>query len=191
MPNNNEVIPGTESPNIESANISKVEISSGLSSGDCPIIFNPQGIINNIQSSSFSGDQEDITLIEQLRAKYKNNPSIGYLNINSLRGDKFSQLEEMCKLSQIDILCIDETKLTPEIPTSRFVMDNYQNPPIRRDRINKSPNSFGGGKLVYIREGVFGKRIKDFETPTSETICIELSLKIKSDSSCLDIDQRV
>ena len=40
-------------------------------------------------------------------------------------------------------------------------------------------NSFGGGKVVYIREGFICKRIVEYETPTSETICIELSLKNK------------
>ena len=53
----------------------------------------------------------------------------------------------------IDILCIDETKLTPEILTSKLYIEGYQYPPIRRDRKNESLNSLGGGKIVYIREG--------------------------------------
>ena len=88
-------------------------------------------------------------------------------------------MEQICHLSEIDIFCIDETKLTSEIPTSRLYINGYQYPPIRRDRIQKSPNSFGGGKIVYIREGFICKRVTDFETPTSETICIELSLRNK------------
>ena len=58
-------------------------------------------------------------------------------------------------------------------------IDGYQYPPHRRDRPQKSPNSFGGGKLVYIREGFISKRISEFETKTAETICIELTLKNK------------
>ena len=78
----------------------------------------------------------------------------------------------------MDIFCIDETKLTSEIPTSRFHIDGYQYPPIRRDRENvTSDNSFGGGKLVYIKDGLICKRVENFETPTAETICIKLLLK--------------
>ena len=121
----------------------------------------------------------DLDILNTLRSKYTNNPSIGYLNINSLRGQKFSQLENICKSAKIDILCIDETKLSSEIPTSRIHIDGYQYPPLRRDREQKKANSFGGGKLVYIKEGFICKRISEFETKTSETICIELSLRNK------------
>lgn len=58
--------------------------------------------------------------LQTLRMKYTNNPSIGYLNINSIRSNKFSQLQEICNPINIDIFCIDETKLTPELPTSRL-----------------------------------------------------------------------
>ena len=70
-------------------------------------------------------------------------------------------------------MCIDETKLTSEIPTSRIHLEGYQYPPIRRDRIQKSNNSFGGGKVVYIKDGVICKIIEQYETPTSETIATE------------------
>ena len=94
-----------------------------------------------------------------------------------MRGNKFPQLLELSNSCKIDILCIDETKLTPDILTSRLRIEGYQYPPIRRDRLQKSGNSFGGGKLVYIREGFICKRIEEYETPTAETICIELNLK--------------
>ena len=55
----------------------------------------------------------------------------------------------------------------------------YQYPPHRRDRPQKTTNSHGGGKLVYIREGFISKRLTSFETQTAETICIELTLKSK------------
>ena len=37
--------------------------------------------------------EDDFEKLNSLRSKYTNNPSIGYLNINSLRGNQFSQLE--------------------------------------------------------------------------------------------------
>jgi hypothetical protein len=132
--------------------------------------------LSDIPSDSLDNLEGDLELLKDLISKYTTNPSIGYLNINSLRGDKFQQLENICKTSKIDILCIDESKLSPEIPTSRIHIDGYKYPPLRRDRIQKTPNSFGGGKVVYIREGFIGNRLPEYETKTSETICIELAL---------------
>ena len=152
----------------------------------CPNNFLPETpLVNEVDLENHScpvnGDLEgDLEMLTTLRTKYANNPSIGYLNINSLRGSKFQQLSELCKLSKIDIFCIDESKLTSEIPTSRLHIDGYQYPPIRRDRENAtSNNSYGGGKIVYIKEGLICKRVEKYETPTAETICIELSLKSK------------
>ena len=62
---------------------------------------NIQHSLSSVTPVDLEGDLE---LLNQLRLKYTNNPSIGYLDINSLRGQKFSQLEELCKLSKIDIL---------------------------------------------------------------------------------------
>ena len=45
-----------------------------------------------------------------LRVNNPFNPIVGYLKINSLR-NKIDDLHEVCNKAQIDILCIDETKL--------------------------------------------------------------------------------
>jgi len=145
-----------------------------------PTCQHPQGGGEGVEQSCPENDnpEGDLELLKTLRSKYTNNPSIGYLNINSLRGSKFPQLNELFNQCKVDIFCIDETKLTKEIPTSRFYIEGYQYPPIRRDRGNvTSNNSFGGGKLVYIKDGLICKRVDKFETPTAETICIELLLK--------------
>ena len=84
---------------------------------------------DNQQCTETSDLEGDLEYLETLRAKYTSNPSIGYLNINSLRGSKFAQLNEICQTSKMDIFCIDETKLTSEIPTSRFHINGYQYPP--------------------------------------------------------------
>ena len=55
--------------------------------------------------------EDDLDLLNSLNSKYTNNPSIGYLNINSLRGDKFIELKNMLRIAKVDILCLDETKL--------------------------------------------------------------------------------
>ena len=80
----------------------------------------------------------------------------------------------MCELAQIDILCLDETKLTYDFTDAQLGIKGYQHPPLRRDRPIIHPCSFGGGKLVYIKDGLITNRLKNFETPNAETICIEL-----------------
>jgi len=67
-----------------------------------------------------SDANNDLEILKTLRTKYQNNPAIGYLNINSLRGQKFSQLEQITQINELDIFCIDETKLTSEIPATKF-----------------------------------------------------------------------
>ena len=64
---------------------------------------------------------------------------------------------------------VDETKLDDSIPNSQFILENFQFPPFRRDQ-----NSKGGGKLVYVKQGIIAKRLENLGTEFSETICIEL-----------------
>ena len=49
------------------------------------------------------------------------------------------------------------------------MIGNYQFPPFTRNR-----NKRGGGKMVFIRKELLAKRLEDFETKSTETICIEL-----------------
>ena len=37
----------------------------------------------------------------------------------------------------------------------------------------------GGGKLVYVKQGIIAKRLENLETKFSETICIELTVSKK------------
>ena len=74
----------------------------------------------------------------------------------------------------IDILCIDEKKLDDTFPDAQFKINNYQYLPFRRDR-----NSKGGGKIVYIRQGLISKRLSKFESNGIETICIEFTISKK------------
>ena len=75
----------------------------------------------------------------------------------------------------MDILCIDETKLTIDFPDSSFKIDGYNYPPYRRDR-NSKLICRGGGKMVFVKSGLITKRLKFYETPNAETICLELNL---------------
>ena len=59
-------------------------------------------------------------------------------------------------------------------------MESYQFPLLRRDR-----NSKGGGKLVFVKNGLNAKRVEDLETKVSETIHIELTITKKKWCICL------
>ena len=98
---------------------------------------------------------------------------MGYLNINSIR-NKIIYLRELVSKAPIDMFCIDETKIDESFPNSQLFIENYQFPPYRRDR-----NSKGGGKIVYVRKGLFSKRLKTLESKNTETICIEVTISKK------------
>ena len=98
---------------------------------------------------------------------------IGYLNINYFE-NKLINFREICHQAPTDIICVDETKLDSSYPDSQFRISGYQFPPFRRDR-----NKYGGGKIVYVREGFIAKRLVNLEGNTSETICIEVTISKK------------
>ena len=69
---------------------------------------------------------------------------------------------------------VDETKSDDSFPNSQFILENFQFPPFCIDR-----NSKGGGKLVYVKQGIIAKRLENVETTFSETICIEVTISKK------------
>ena len=91
----------------------------------------------------------DLQTFYNLKLKNFKNPCIAYLNINSLRGDKFTQLKEMVSFLKPEILCIDETKLTPDFPTAQFHIDGYHYPPFRRDRPQRISSTHFGGRGLF------------------------------------------
>ena len=120
----------------------------------------------------------DLETFYNLKSKNFKNPCIAYLNINSLRGNKFIQLKEMLSFVKPEILCIDETKLTPDFPTAQFHIDGYHYPPFRRDRPQRiSSTHFGGGKIVYVKEDLISDRLEKYETTNAETICLDLTIQ--------------
>ena len=80
--------------------------------------------------------------------------------IDSIIGDRF------------DILCIAESKLDSSFPKRQFKREGYK-PPYRLDVSKRS-----GGLMVYIREGISSRYLKDFNLPKDiQFIPIELRLK--------------
>ena len=99
----------------------------------------------------------DIDGIIHLRINNPFNRIVGYLNINSLR-KKIDDLREVCKKVEIDILCIDETKLDDSYTDSQFKIKGYQFPFLRKDRDNR-----GGEKFVFIKQGLIVNRLKQLK----------------------------
>ena len=95
---------------------------------------------------------------------------IGYLNIHSLR-NKIDYLTDTCNKSSLDIFCIDETKIDYLFPDSQFHIDGCQLPPLWKNR-----NQNGGGKILYIKEGITTKQLIDLAGKKSEAICLEITL---------------
>ena len=112
----------------------------------------------------------DFKGLSKLRKAYPNSPIIGYLNLNVLK-EKIICLRDIISTSKIDILSIDETKLDISFPGSQFRIDGYQFSLFRKDRDSK-----GGGKLVFVREDIVAKRLSHCESPSIESVCIELTI---------------
>ena len=50
-------------------------------------------------------------------------------------------------------------------------ISGYQYPPYHKDR-----SKYGGGKIVFLRENLIARRLRDFEAGTTENICLELTI---------------
>ncbi len=98
----------------------------------------------------------------------------------------------MLNLVKPEILCLDESKLTPDFPTSQFYIDGYHYPPFRRDRPQRlNSTHFGGGKIVYVKEDLISDRLEKYETEHAETICLNLTIQERKWIFFLHIDLKV
>ena len=64
-----------------------------------------------------------------------------------------------------------QTKLDSPYPGAQLKIPCYQHPLSRKDR-----NKNGGGKVVFIKEGLITKRLNDFWRDISETFCLEVMI---------------
>ena len=64
----------------------------------------------------------DLEGLNNLKSKNKDNPFIGYLNINSLRF-KIIELKEIILKNNFKILTVSETKLDDDFPDNMFKID--------------------------------------------------------------------
>ena len=92
-----------------------------------------------------------------------------YLNINSLR-NKIVGLREIILELSLDYLVLSETKIDQSFPTAQFYIKGYE-VRARRDR-----DKHGGGLIEFVKNGFISKRLKEYETKQSESICSELTI---------------
>ena len=110
------------------------------------------------------------------------NFNIVHYNINSiLAHDKLEQLTETCRLLNIDVLIITESKLDSNIPTNLITIPGYHDP-IRHDRPNNGRH--GGGVLMYIAEHLVFNHKKEFQTDLYQHIWAD----VKSNNSTFAIN---
>ena len=108
--------------------------------------------------------------IKQLKQRNPTNLTCSYLNINSIR-NKFDNLFDMID-QNIDIICLAETKLDNSFPSARFQVPGYSSP-YRLDINSKS-----GGLLVYIKDTIPSKELKQLVIPNSiQILPIEINLR--------------
>ena len=123
----------------------------------------------------------DIDGFIKVRNSYPYKPVIGYLNINTLQ-NKIISLREIIAKAPLDVFCLDETKLDDSFRDSQFVLEHFQFPSFHRDQ-----NSKGGGKLVYVKQGIIAKRLENLETNFSVTVCIELFPRKNGTHNCYSL----
>ena len=93
-----------------------------------------------------------IEKLKILRQSYTKNVIFSYLNINSGR-NKLNDLDKIVGCN-IDVLCIDETKIDTSFPEGEFILKGYQKL-YRLDRLASS-----GGRLVYINSNIASRPFK-------------------------------
>lgn len=101
---------------------------------------------------------------EHINGYYKNNLSIGHLNINSILG-KIEDVLNLLNECRFDLLFISETKIDKSVSSSLLSTPHYRI--IRRDR-----KQGAGDLLVYIRNTVIARRQVKMEPENIESICL-------------------
>ena len=74
---------------------------------------------------------------------------------------------------QLEYFVISETKLVDSFPSIQFAIENYQ----IRGRRNR--DGHGGGLIEFVKKSIIYKRVKQFETVISESICSEITISRK------------
>ena len=120
---------------------------------------------------NFDVNVNDISnILNQIRIKYVGNVIIGLLNVNGYVG-KYDSMKLVIP-NNIDIMVIIESKLNDSYPTAQLSIEGFSLP-FRKDR-----NEFGGGILIYVRDGIACKELNKHSFPDDiEGIFIEINFR--------------
>ena len=142
--------------------------TSEISSLDSSINLSFMGEIKN--DDSLNKKYDPFKILRNIRVSNINRLTIGQLNINSIR-NKFEALKAII-CGNLDIFIVTESKLDVSFPAGQFIIEGYS-PPLRLDR-----NANGGGVLIYIREDIVYRELKDHPPLNNlEGIFFEINLK--------------
>ena len=95
--------------------------------------------------------------MRDMRIKNINRLIIGHLTVNKI-DIKFESLKNIIQ-GNLDMFVLSETKLDDSYPTHEFNVESYHLP-FRHDR-----NAYGGGILIYVKEGISCKQLKNRYNP--------------------------
>ena len=103
------------------------------------------------------------------------NFNIVHFNINSITADdRLDQLSNICKILNLDVLIITESKLDKTIPNNLIMIQGYHEP-VRRDRLINGRN--GGGVLIYIAEHIIFQHKPELQSAYFEHIWVDIKIK--------------
>ena len=103
------------------------------------------------------------------------NFNIVHFNINSITADnRLDQLSDICRILNLSVLVITESKLDQTIPTNLITIPGYH-PPVRRDREINGRN--GGGVLIYVAEHLVFHHKTDLQLSLYEHIWVDIMYK--------------
>ena len=172
---------------LDNGNISNMDLyQDGLhlpERGKCLLAKNFIFVLNiflNMLTSPFSrykapldcSEKTDLQRLQDLRLHHRKNPFIGYLNINSLRNE-ISDLRVLLHDLQLEYFVISETKLDDSFPSAQFAIENY------KIRARRGRDGHRGGLIGFVKRGINCKRVNQFKTVVSESICSEITISRK------------
>ena len=91
--------------------------------------------------------------------------------------NRLEQFSEVCRILNINVLVITESKLDQTIPNNLITIPGYFEP-IRRDRMINGRN--GGGVLIYIADNLVYKQKVELQADNFEHIWVDIKLRNKT-----------
>lgn len=142
--------------------------------------INDQHILNtcacNDRTTDLDSSASLFEEIHNLRKNYKNNVIISHLNVNSV-GSKISEIKELQRRCQLDVLVLSESKLDSSYKQEILDIEGYHC--VRQD---KRANS--GGLLVYISKNI-PFSLGDISVCNNEIECLSIELNASEDKIML------